>query len=103
MVAAGIELLDGEYERKLVATDPGATAELPGGNGLVVLDTDVTEDLAAEGVARDVVRAVQQARRDAGLDVSDRITRDAARPTTRWPTRSARTRTSCGPRRWPTP
>ena len=73
VVAAGIELLDGEYERKLVATDPAATAALPGGNGLVVLDTAVTDDLAVEGVARDVVRAVQQARRDAGLDVSDRI------------------------------
>jgi isoleucyl-tRNA synthetase len=73
VVAAGIELLDGEYERRLVATDPGATTELPGGNGLVVLDTDVTAELAAEGVARDVVRAVQQARRDAGLEVSDRI------------------------------
>jgi isoleucyl-tRNA synthetase len=73
VVAAGIELLDGEYERKLVATDPGATAALPGGAGLVVLETAVTPELAAEGVARDVVRAVQQARRDAGLDVSDRI------------------------------
>ncbi|HEX5407655.1 MAG TPA: isoleucine--tRNA ligase [Pseudonocardiaceae bacterium] len=73
VVATGIELLDGEYERKLVATDPGATSELPGGNGLVVLDTNVTDDLAAEGVARDVVRAVQQARRDAGFEVSDRI------------------------------
>jgi isoleucyl-tRNA synthetase len=33
----------------------------------------VTPELAAEGQARDLVRAVQQARRDAGLDVSDRI------------------------------
>jgi isoleucyl-tRNA synthetase len=42
-------------------------------NGFVVLDTTVTPELAAEGLARDVIRAVQQARRDAGLDVSDRI------------------------------
>jgi isoleucyl-tRNA synthetase len=43
------------------------------GNGFVVLDTTVTAELAAEGLARDVIRAVQQARRDAGLDISDRI------------------------------
>ncbi len=45
---------------------------LPGG-GFIVLDTAVTPALAAEGLARDVMRAVQQARRAAGLDVSDRI------------------------------
>jgi isoleucyl-tRNA synthetase len=74
VVAAGIDLRDGEYERRLVATDAGLTAALPGGAGLVVLDTNVTAELAAEGVARDVIRAVQQARRDAGFAVSDRIT-----------------------------
>ena len=41
--------------------------------GFVVLDTVVTPALAEEGLARDLVRAVQQARRDAGLDVTDRI------------------------------
>ncbi|GLW90898.1 isoleucine--tRNA ligase [Actinokineospora globicatena] len=73
VVAAGIELRDGEYERRLVATDAGATAELPASSGLVVLDTAVTAELAAEGAARDLIRIVQQARRDAGLEVSDRI------------------------------
>jgi isoleucyl-tRNA synthetase len=34
----------------------------------------VTPQLEAEGTARDVIRVIQQARRDAGLDVSDRIT-----------------------------
>ncbi|MBA8923402.1 isoleucyl-tRNA synthetase [Kutzneria viridogrisea] len=40
----------------------------------IALDTEITPELAAEGTARDVVRAVQQARRDADLDVADKIT-----------------------------
>ena len=53
--------------------EPGSASALPGNTGLVALDTEVTPELAAEGTARDVVRVVQQARRDAGLSVSDRI------------------------------
>jgi isoleucyl-tRNA synthetase len=73
ILAAGIELAEGEYDLRLVAADPDSTSALPGGTGLVALDTAVTPELAAEGTARDVVRIVQQARRDAGLAVSDRI------------------------------
>jgi len=71
--AAGIELEPGEYELRLAAADPDSTSALPGHVGLIALDTHVTPELAAEGTARDVVRVVQQARRDAGLSVSDRI------------------------------
>ena len=46
----------------------------------MVLDTEVTPELAAEGLARDLVRQVQQARRDAGLAVSDRIALTIAGP-----------------------
>ncbi|MGH3548147.1 MAG: DUF5915 domain-containing protein, partial [Pseudonocardiaceae bacterium] len=53
--------------------DPSETAALPAGSWLVVLDTTVTPELAAEGIAKDLVRVVQQARRQAGLDVADRI------------------------------
>ncbi len=73
VVADGIELVDGEYARKLVATEPDSTAELPGGAGLVVLDTTVTPELEAEGWAKDRVRELQEARRDLDLDISDRI------------------------------
>lgn len=73
-VAADVTLAAGEYELRLVAADPEHSAELPDGGGVVVLDTAVTPELAAEGLARDVVRVVQQARREAGLDVSDRVT-----------------------------
>ncbi|MCA2217908.1 isoleucine--tRNA ligase [Jidongwangia harbinensis] len=72
-VAAGVTLQEGEYELKLVAADAENSAPLPAGAGVVVLDTAVTPELAAEGLARDVIRVVQQARRDADLDVSDRI------------------------------
>src|SRR6202042_3704177 len=74
VTAAGVELQPGEYELRLTAADPDSTTALPGSSGLIALDVAVTPELVAEGTARDVVRVIQQARRDAGLDVSDRIT-----------------------------
>ncbi len=73
VTAAGIALQDGEYTRKLVAAAPDSTAELPDGAGLVVLDLSVDAELEAEGWAKDRIRELQEARRSAGLDVSDRI------------------------------
>lgn len=73
VTAGGVALNEGEYELRLVVADADRSASLPGGEGLVVLDTEVTAELVVEGLARDVVRVVQQARREAGLDVSDRI------------------------------
>ncbi|MBC7308703.1 MAG: isoleucine--tRNA ligase [Actinomycetales bacterium] len=81
VTSGGIELQEGEYALETVVDDsaqPGGeagallTSVLPGG-GFVVLDADITPELAREGLARDLVRAVQQARKDAGLSVSDRI------------------------------
>ncbi|MGC4109506.1 MAG: class I tRNA ligase family protein [Nocardioides sp.] len=74
VTAGGLVLEDGEYALETVASggEDSATGLLPGG-GFVVLDTAVTPELEAEGVARDLVRTVQQARREAGLDVADRI------------------------------
>ncbi|HJT02225.1 MAG TPA: isoleucine--tRNA ligase, partial [Pseudonocardiaceae bacterium] len=82
VTAAGIPLLDGEFTERLVAADPADTAALPNGSGLVVLQTALTPELAAEGIARDLVRVVQLARKQAGLDVTDRIvlTIDAPEP-----------------------
>ena len=39
----------------------------------VALDMEITPDLRAEGLAREVVRAVQEARKEAGLEIADRI------------------------------
>jgi isoleucyl-tRNA synthetase len=47
-----------------VATDAGET---------VAIDTTVTPELRREGLAREVIRLIQEARKSDGLDVSDRI------------------------------
>ncbi len=39
----------------------------------MALELEIDDELRAEGWARDIVRAIQNARQDAGFDVSDRI------------------------------
>ncbi len=43
------------------------------GDFLVALDTTITAELELEGLARELVRSVQDARKNAGLDIADRI------------------------------
>ncbi|MHB8243913.1 MAG: isoleucine--tRNA ligase [Acidimicrobiales bacterium] len=71
--AAGIVLQQGEYTVRLRPKNEKASRVLAGDIGVVTLDLSTDEELEKEGLARDVVRLVQQARRDAGFDVSDRI------------------------------
>lgn len=73
VIADGIELQPEEYSERLVAADPDSTARIDGLDGLVVLDMTLTEELEAEGWAADVIRGLQDARKAAGLEVSDRI------------------------------
>ncbi len=73
VAAGGTALEPGEYELVLEAAGADSAIAFLPGDGFVVLDTHLKPELEAEGVARDVVRAVQQARKDAGLEVSDRI------------------------------
>ncbi|MCB0924620.1 MAG: isoleucine--tRNA ligase [Mycobacterium sp.] len=72
-IVGGVELHPGEFDFRVVSAGDGAVATLKDADGLVVLDTNVTPELEVEGRARDLIRTIQQARRDAGLEVSDRI------------------------------
>ncbi|MBM3961801.1 MAG: class I tRNA ligase family protein, partial [Planctomycetes bacterium] len=69
----GAVLDQGEYVLQLVPKDGITAAALSTNDVVLVLDTAVTPELEQEGVARDFVRLVQQARKDAGLHVSDRV------------------------------
>ena len=72
--SAASALEAGEFTLRLVPKEGVASAALPTNDGVCVLDVEVTPELEREGRARDFVRLVQQARKDAGLHVSDRIT-----------------------------
>ena len=73
IAVAGETLAEGEFEMALRPREGTAAAPLPGNDAVVELDVEVTPELAAEGMARDVVRLIQQARKDAGFEVTDRI------------------------------
>ncbi|MDQ4064712.1 MAG: isoleucine--tRNA ligase, partial [Actinomycetota bacterium] len=51
---------------------PGFTAAFEGGYG-VALDLTIDEELRAEGIAREVIRGIQDLRKKTGLAVEDRI------------------------------
>ncbi|WP_062377150.1 isoleucine--tRNA ligase [Demequina pelophila] len=75
VVSGGVALVEGEYALEtVIGADGGAAAVLPGAEGgFVLLDTAITPELEAEGFARDLIRAIQDERKNAGLNVSDRI------------------------------
>ncbi len=77
---AGHRLEGDEYTLLLQPREGVACQALPTQDMIAVLDFELTEELVAEGQARDLVRLVQQARREAGLAVSDRIRLAVALP-----------------------
>ena len=59
-----VEIISSEIEGWMVESENGIT---------VAIDAELTEELIAEGYAREFVNRVQNMRKDAGLDVMDRI------------------------------
>ncbi len=72
----GRRLEAGDYDLVLESKDDladVAVQALPSNDAVVALDVAMTPELEREGVARDVVRLIQMARKEAGLDVSDSV------------------------------
>ena len=73
-VTVGDQVLEAdEFDLQLQPLDGVTAAALPDNSAVVVLDTDVTAELEAEGQARDLCRVIQQERKDRDLQVTDRI------------------------------
>lgn len=73
MTVGGITLADDEYTLVLEPVNAESARALDDRTTIVTLDTTVTDDLAREGVARDIIRAIQEARKGLDLNVADRI------------------------------
>ncbi|MDO5722221.1 MAG: isoleucine--tRNA ligase [Actinomycetaceae bacterium] len=56
-----------------VSAEDGQVASVLSTGSFIVLDTTLDAQLEAEGYARDLVRAIQDARKSAGLHIADRI------------------------------
>ena len=69
-----VRLREGQYTlTTLVQGEEGSVASVLPSGAYIALDTTLDAGLEAEGYARDVIRAVQDARKAAGLHVADRI------------------------------
>ena len=73
MAIAGQTLLREEYELRLVIKDGMSGSSLPDNTAVVILDTNIDENLEKEGIARDFVRMIQALRKTKDFDITDRI------------------------------
>ncbi|MCC7432057.1 isoleucine--tRNA ligase, partial [Candidatus Peregrinibacteria bacterium] len=72
-----IVLEEGEFELETMAAEQNNGQDAASNLGItVILTTEITDELLQEGYAREIVRAIQDLRKDADYQVSDRIILD---------------------------
>lgn len=62
-----------DFEIKLTTKDSEKIFPLPTNDCLIELDLNITEELENEGISRDIVRLIQQDRKEMDFDISDQI------------------------------
>ena len=73
LVVGEYTLNSDEFENRLTVKDGVSGAALPDNTAVVVLNTEINSELVQEGLVNDALRFIQDSRKAANLDVSDRI------------------------------
>ena len=73
LVVGEYTLNSDEFENRLTVKDGITGSALPDNTAVVVLNTETNSELISEGLANDALRFIQDSRKAANLDVSDRI------------------------------
>ena len=73
IIVGDISLNDGEYELESKIINDDFSQIVFGENIIVSLDLDLDENLIREGISRDVIRLIQNLRREKNLDVDENI------------------------------
>ena len=70
---ADVKLSAEEFQVNLLTKNPVNSKSLSDNKSLVTLDLSITTELYEEGIIRDLIRFVQQTRKDSGFLISDYI------------------------------
>ena len=71
LASGSVELAKGDYE--ITSEDMPGWLVASDGPLTIALDIEVSEDLKAEGVARELINRIQNIRKDSGFDVTDKV------------------------------
>tara|TARA_B110000438_G_scaffold193818_1_gene185401 strand:+ start:724 stop:3855 length:3132 start_codon:yes stop_codon:yes gene_type:complete len=69
----GFELFDGEYDIELLEIEDPSSQSIEATDYIIKLNLEITKELENEGISRDIIRAVQNIRREKDFDISDNI------------------------------
>ncbi len=73
LIVGEYTLNNDEFENRLTVKDGVTGSALPDNTAVVVLNTELNSELIQEGLVNEVLRFIQDSRKAANLDVSDRI------------------------------
>ncbi|AWD33135.1 Isoleucine--tRNA ligase [Candidatus Fokinia solitaria] len=73
LIVGGVTLNEGEFQKALEIKEKYKNVAKVLSDGVVILDTSLSQELIDEGIARDLVRFIQQSRKEENLEITQKI------------------------------